>query len=73
MSGRSIDWKARAVAAEREVRRLRKIEHAAWHALDDAAEYPEENRIKITRRDWKALCKLLPLEHSIAARKASAR
>jgi len=58
-----IDWKSRAKAAEREVRRLKKIEHAAWHALDDAAEYPEEKRVEITLRDWKLLCKLLPMDH----------
>lgn len=58
-----IDWKQRALAAEREVRRLRKIEHAAWHALDDAAEYPEEKRVEITLRDWMILGKLLPMEH----------
>lgn len=60
---RAIDWKQRALSAERAVRRLKKVEHAAWHALDDAAEYPEEKRVEITWRDWKALSKLLPLEH----------
>lgn len=63
MSRTNIDWKGRALEAEREVRRLRKIEHAAWHALDDAAEYPERECAEITWRDWKALAKLLPLEH----------
>jgi hypothetical protein len=60
---KGIDWKQRALAAEREVRRLKKIEHAAWHALDDAAEYPEEKRVEITLHDWMALAKLLPMEH----------
>ena len=58
-----IDWKARAKAAEREVRRLRKIQHAAWHALDDAAEYPEKKMAEIMWKDWLALSRLLPLEH----------
>lgn len=60
---RKIDWKQRAKDAEREVRRLKKIEHAAWHALDDAAEYPEHKKAEIAWRDWLALARLLPLEH----------
>lgn len=59
----SVDWKKRAKDAERELRRLRKLEHAAWHALDDAAEYPEKGYAEIQWRDWKALAKLLPLVH----------
>lgn len=59
----AIDWKARALAAEREVKRLKKIEHAAWHALSDCAEYPEHKRAEITWRDFMVLAKLLPMEH----------
>lgn len=58
-----IDWRARAKGQQRELRRLRKLEHAVWHALDDAAEYIEEKRVEITLRDWKALCRLMPMEH----------
>lgn len=58
-----IDWKQRAKTAESEVRRLKKIEHAAWHALDDSAEYPEEKRVEITLRDFMVLAKLLPQDH----------
>ena len=58
-----IDWKARALAAEREVKRLRKIEHAAWHLLDDAAEYPQEKRVEVMPRDFKKLSKLVGFDH----------
>lgn len=59
----AVDWKQRAKAYEREMRRLKKIEHAVWHALDDAAEYPEYDRVEITYRDWKRLSRLLPMVH----------
>lgn len=57
-------------ALRTEVRRLRKIEHAAWHALDNAAEYPERFQrdgdgphARIAWADWLKLHKLLPVEH----------
>jgi hypothetical protein len=59
----TIDWKQRALTAEREVRRLKKVEHAAWHALDDSAQYPEEKRAEIAWPDWVTLAKLLPFDH----------
>lgn len=56
-----VDWKQRALAAEREVRRLKKIEHAAWHALDDSEERSQE--IAISLKDGDALSRLLPFHH----------
>jgi len=46
-----------------EVARLRAIEHAAWHLLDDSEERVTENEIVITRENYEALSALLPEDH----------
>lgn len=67
-----VDWKARAIAAEREVARLKKIEHAAWHALDDGCEVDRDDEhgahVRISWADFMALHKLLPEDHPEPAR-----
>lgn len=58
----AIPWRERAIAAERQLKNLR---HAAWHALDNAAEYPdaEDPHAEIPWKDYLALAKLLPEDH----------
>lgn len=51
-----------AVATDVELKRLREIEHHAWHLLDDSAE-DENGEISVTKDNYARLVKLLPDEH----------
>ncbi len=46
---------------KRELRRLRKIEHAAWHVCESSEERNKETLVDTN--DLRALSKLLPIEH----------
>jgi hypothetical protein len=50
---------------EKELARLREIEHLAWHLMDDSEEDATTGEITIrpTREDYHALSKLLPEDH----------
>jgi len=51
------------VDLKKEVRRLRKIEHAAWHVCESSEERVDDEEIIVSPEDFKALSKLLPTEH----------
>ena len=52
-----------SVSAE-ELKRLREIEHMAWHVLDDSAEDAQTGDVSITpSEDYFKLCELLPEAH----------
>jgi hypothetical protein len=61
--GRQVHrYRRRIVQLVAEVRRLREIEHAAWHLLDNSAD-DIDGAITIVRADLEALSKLLPEGH----------
>lgn len=48
---------------KKEIRRLRKIEHAAWHVCESSEERVAEGEIIVLSKDFKTLSKLLQIEH----------
>ena len=46
-----------------ELKRLKEIEHLAWHLLDDSEDRVLENEIVVTRENFEKLSKLLPEGH----------
>lgn len=49
--------------AKREVSRLRKIEHAAWHLLDDSEHRMDSGEIVVQKENFDALSALLSEGH----------
>jgi len=49
------------LAAARE--RARKIEHLAWHVCESSEDRVTEDEIVVDRKDFEALCAVLPEEH----------
>ena len=60
---KAIPIATRLNRALREVARLEKIEHAAWHLLDDSAQHVREGIIVVDQKRFDALSKLLPEDH----------
>lgn len=64
--------RASVVAIEVHAARLRTIEHAAWHLLDDSETRMGSGEIVVERKQFDALAALLPEEHpTVAAAKGA--
>lgn len=50
-------------ATNDEMRRLREVEHLAWHLLDDSEERVMENEIVVSKEQYEALSAVLPGRH----------
>lgn len=50
-------------AMAKELARLRAVEHAAWHLMDDSEERVSEGVIVVSRENYEALSALLPEDH----------
>jgi len=48
---------------DKELERLKEIEHQVWHMLDDSTHRVMEDEIVITRESFEKLCELLPEDH----------
>ena len=56
-------WDHVVADLRKEVRRLRKIEHAAWHVCESSEERVKEKLILVGSDEFHELSKLLPMEH----------
>ena len=57
------DFSGSETVAPEELKRLREIEHHAWHLLDDSEERVAEGEVVVSKSNYEELSKLLPEDH----------